>query len=110
MSTIYELHAEICRMFSNPKRLEIIDHLRDGEKTVSELVRLSELTQPSLSQHLNLMRQNGVLLRRREGVNVFYSLSNPRIVEAFDIFRQILLDRLEENERLAGELKEVVSH
>lgn len=109
MSTIYELHAEICKTFSNPKRLEIIDHLRGGERTVSELVRLSELTQPALSQHLNLMRQNGVLLRRREGVNVFYSLSNPKIGEAFDIFRQILLDRLEENEKLAEELKEVAS-
>lgn len=109
VSTVYELHAEICKMFSNPKRLEIIDHLRNGEKTVSELVNLSGLQQSALSKHLNLMRQNGVLLRRKEGVNVFYSLSDPKIMEAFEIFRQILRGRLEENEKLAEELKEVAS-
>ena len=109
MPTIYELHAEICRMFSNPKRLEIIDHLREGEKTVSELVGLTGLTQPALSQHLSVMWKNGVLSRRKEGVNVYYDLTNPQISEAFDILRKILLEQLSASEKLAKEITEAAS-
>jgi ArsR family transcriptional regulator len=106
MSTIYEMHAEICRMFSNPRRLEIIDHLRDGEMTVGQLVELTGLTQPALSQHLSLMWHYGVLARRKEGVNVYYALSDPKIAQAFDIFRKILMERLESTERLVEEIRE----
>ncbi len=109
MPSIYELHAEICKMFSNPKRLEIIDHLREGEKTVSELVELTGLTQPALSQHLSVMWKNGILSRRKEGVNVYYDLTNPQISEAFEILRKILLERLSTSERLVKDIAEATS-
>jgi ArsR family transcriptional regulator len=63
---LYELHASICQTLSNPKRLEIITHLRDGERTVTELMDAMQISQANLSQHLGLMRQKGIVIARRE--------------------------------------------
>ena len=100
---LYELHASICQALSNPKRLEVIDCLRDGELTVIKLADVTNISQANLSQHLGHMREKGILIARREGVNVYYRLSNPKITQACDLMRQVLLEHLE----AAGELAEV---
>ena len=102
---LYELHARICQTLSNPKRLEIIDCLRDGDLPVISLAELTNISQANLSQHLALMRQRGILTARREGLNVFYSLSNPKITQACDLMRQVLLEYLEAGAELAREEK-----
>lgn len=102
---IYEMHAGICSMFSNPKRLEVIDLLRDGEKSVNELSRLMEIPQANLSQHLTLMRQRGILETRREGVNIYYSVSNPKVLKAFEIMREVLLEQLSRHEKMFKKIK-----
>ena len=99
---LYELHASICQTLSNAKRLEVIDCLRDGELPVIRLAEITNISQANLSQHLALMREKGILIARREGVNVFYRLSNPKITQACDLMRQVLLENLE----AAGELAE----
>ncbi len=98
---LYELHASICQTLSNPKRLEIIDHLRAGELTVTELAEALEIGQSNLSQHLSLMRQKGIVSARREGLNIYYSLKNPKIIKACDLMRQVLLEHLENAAELA---------
>ena len=92
---LYKLHAGICHTLANPKRLEIIDRLRDKELSVTELVEALEISQANLSQHLSLMRQRGIVTTRREGLNIFYRLSNPKIIKACDLMRQVLLENLE---------------
>lgn len=92
---LYKLHASICHTLSNPKRLEIIDRLRVGEMTVTKLAEALEISQANLSQHLAVMRQKGILTARREKLNVFYKLGNPKIVKACDLMRQVLLEHLE---------------
>ena len=92
---LYKLHASICNILSNPKRLEIIDTLRTREMSVTELAVALNISQSNLSQHLALMRQRGILTTRRMGLNVFYSLSNPKITQACDLMRQVLLEYLE---------------
>ena len=92
---IYKLHASICHTLANPKRLEIIDKLRVGELSVTELVEALEISQSNLSQHLSVMRQRGIVTTRREGLNVFYRLSNSKITQACDLMRQVLLENLE---------------
>ncbi|HEX6034733.1 MAG TPA: metalloregulator ArsR/SmtB family transcription factor [Anaerolineales bacterium] len=92
---LYELHASICHTLANPKRLEIIDKLRVGELSVTELVEALEISQSNLSQHLSVMRQRGIVTTRREGLNVFYRLSNSKITQACDLMRQVLLENLE---------------
>ncbi len=98
---IYKLHASICHTLANPKRLEIIDRLRNSELSVTELAGALEISQANLSQHLALMRQRGIVTTRREGLNVFYKLSNPKIIQACDLMRQVLLEHLESAAELA---------
>jgi len=98
--TIYELHAEMCRVFTSPVRLEILDILRNGEKSVNELVRLTGLNQSNISHHLKIMRGNGIVKTEKKGNYVFYTLANPKISEAFVIMKEILKDRMAETQKL----------
>ncbi len=97
---IFEMHAEICKVFTNPKRLEIISLLRDGEKTVNELTELAGVPQANVSQHLTVLRQNNVVATRRNGANIYYKIANPKILQACDLMREVLLEQLKENEKL----------
>lgn len=91
---IYELHAGICQTLANPKRLEIIDRLRGGERSVGELAEALDVSHPNLSQHLAVMRQRGILVRKRSGANVFYALSNPKITKACELMREVLHEHM----------------
>lgn len=98
---LFELHASMCRIFTSPKRLEILNILRDKELSVGQMLRLIRIRQANLSQHLNILREKGIVNTRRSGVTIYYSLANPKIIKAFDIIRQILIERLSANEKLA---------
>ena len=101
---LYKLQAELCKTFSDPKRLIIISELRDGEKSVSELVEILQTPQAVVSRHLAILRHRGVVQTRRDGLNIYYSLTNPRIVEACDISRQILLEQVARNKKIVDKL------
>ena len=101
---LFKLKAELCKTFSDPKRLMIINGLRDGEKSVSDLVDMLQVPQAVVSRHLAVLRGKGVVSARREGVNIFYSLTNSRIVDACDIVQEILLEQVARNRDLADKL------
>ena len=95
--TLYEMQAQLCKTLANPKRLEILDILKnDGEITVNALAEQLEIPKANTSQHLAVLRQAGVVNTRRDGINVFYSLRSERISEACALTRQILVERLED--------------
>ncbi len=98
---LYELHASMCGVFTSPKRLEILNLLRDKELSVGELAKLTRLPQANLSQHLSILRGKGIVKTRRKGVTIYYSLTNPKIIKAFDIIREVLYERLTESNKLA---------
>ena len=100
---IFEMHAEICKVFTSSKRLEIINALRDGEKSVSELVDLLNIRQANLSQHLAILREKGVVTMRKEGQNIFYEVANPKILQACDLMREVLLEKLSAQQLLIKE-------
>lgn len=60
-----------------------------------------QIGQANLSQHLSVMRLQGIVTARREGANVYYALSNPKIVKACDLMRQVLLEHLKADAHLA---------
>ncbi len=97
----YQLHAHLCRALAHPTRLLIIDELRDGPRSVSELVEHLGLRQSNLSQHLGILRDQRLVVTRRDGQTVYYSLRDPRVTQAFDLLRQVLRTVLREGERLA---------
>jgi len=88
----YNLHAEMCKTISNPRRQAILDTIRGGEMTVSELIEKTGISQANLSQHLAILRSKGVVKTRREGNNVHYSISNLKIIEAYDLISEVLED------------------
>ncbi|HHW10632.1 MAG TPA: winged helix-turn-helix transcriptional regulator [Firmicutes bacterium] len=102
---MYEMHAEICKALSHPRRLEVLDRLREGEKSVEELSRLMEMPKSNLSQHLAILRQMRLVKTRREGLNIIYSIANEKIIEACDTVSEVLLSNLTQNEDIAAMLK-----
>jgi len=97
---VYMMHAEMCKVFTSPVRLEILDMLRDGKKTVTELVQFIGVNQSNVSQHLLIMKDKGILRTEKKGNYVFYSIANPKISEAFGMMKEIMIDQLAESERL----------
>ena len=99
--TIYNLQAEISKTLANPIRLAILHNLRDSEKSVNELTEILGISQSNLSQHLALMRQKGILKTRKQGTSIYYSVTNPKINQACDMVRAVLLDQLNQRHELA---------
>ena len=104
MKELYSLHAEMCKVFSNSIRLEILNLLRDKEMSVTELIEKTKLSQANISQHLSIMKNKGIVESRRKGKNICYKLANPKIIKAFDIIRAVLMDRLRKNSKIVEEL------
>jgi len=102
---LYELHAQMCQVFTSPRRLEILNLLRDRELSVGELAKLVKIRQANLSQHLSIMREKGIVKTRRAGVTIYYSLANPKISKAFDIIREMLLEKLAQTEKLSRDIR-----
>ena len=94
MRELYQIHAELCKVFSNPTRLEILNLLRDKELSVTELIEKTKLSQANISQHLSIMKSKGIVISDRKGKNIYYRLTNPKIIKAFDIIREVLSERL----------------
>src|SRR3990172_3234549 len=92
---LYQLHAAACQTLANAKRLEILDRLRLGERTVGELAEAMGVSQPNVSQHLALMRRTGIVIARREGLHVRYRVASPKILRACALMREVLLEHLE---------------
>jgi ArsR family transcriptional regulator len=99
--TLYEIHADICKTLGNAKRIEILNALGDKELSVSELVNVLGISPANVSQHLAVMRQKGILTSRREGNNIFYKVSNPKVITACGLMREVLLEKFEEGQKLA---------
>ena len=99
------MHAQVCSVLSNAKRLEIIDLLRVGEKTAGDLTREMEIPKTNVSQQLTILREKGILASRREGQRIYYRLSFPKMLKAYDLLRQVLIERLREQGNVAARLQ-----
>lgn len=97
---IYRMHAQICKALADPKRLLILNELRDGEKTVGEMASSLELPQATVSQHLAILRQRSLVYSRRHGVNVFYTIANQKVIRAFDLLRDVMAEQLAKEQEL----------
>jgi ArsR family transcriptional regulator len=100
---IYELHARVCKAIADGKRLLIINELRDGPRTVSELVAALEISQANVSQHLAILRDRGIVSARRSGSNIYYSMTSKKVLEAVDLLYEFMTERQDTgNISLAG--------
>jgi len=99
---LLQMQAQICQTLADPTRLELLYLLGEGERSVKDLMELTGLRQSNISQHLALMRERGLVVARRSGNNVYYSLADRKILEACKLTREILLDRFRRERLLAA--------
>ena len=97
---LFVLHAEVCKAMANPTRLKILNALQHGEQAVQVLAKSLNVRKANLSQHLALLRQRGIVATRREGLNIYYRCANPKMLQACEILREVLLEQLAEGGRL----------
>jgi ArsR family transcriptional regulator len=91
---INQLHADICSALADTNRILIIYALAEGPLTVSTLAAQIGISQPAASRHLKILRERGLVRAERQGPSVEYSLTDQRMVEALDLLRGVLRDRL----------------
>lgn len=91
------LHSDLCKTLANDKRQMILAALRDSELTVTDLIAATGIPQATLSQHLAILRTRGVVRARRDGNYVAYSVTNPKIIQAFDLITEVMLENLAES-------------
>ena len=90
----YRLHAEVCRVLTDPKRLMLLDVLREGEHSVGDLADELGCSLANASQHLAVLRSAGLVDTRRTGTTILYTLAEPELIEACDVIHRIVGRRL----------------
>ena len=107
MDNISLLQANIAKTLANPRRLEIIAALRNEEFTATQLTQKIKISKANLSQHMSILIEKGIVFSRREGINVFYRLSDERITKACDLIREVLIKNLEKNNNLLKDIQDI---
>jgi ArsR family transcriptional regulator len=90
---VFRQQAQVLKALANESRLKIIDRLSRGECSVGELTDLVGSDRSTVSKHLALLRAHGIVLDRREGNVVYYTLLTPCVVNFFSCATQVLKER-----------------
>jgi ArsR family transcriptional regulator len=102
---LLRLHADVCKTLSHAKRLEILNILRNKEMNAGEIVARMKVPKANVSQHLGVMRNAGILETRRNGTNIYYRISNPKVNKACDLMREVLLEQHAQKAELFNRLR-----
>ena len=100
-TALFDEFARAAKALANGRRLELLDVLANGERTVEALAGEAGLSVANTSQHLQVLRQAGLVSSRREGTSVYYRLAAPEVFELWRSLRTLASARLAEVERLA---------
>lgn len=90
---LFALHADLLKALAHPKRLEIIQLLRDQELCVTDMYSMLDLPQAVVSQQLMVLRDMEIVTTRKHGKKIYYRLSHPNIIQANDLLREVLIDK-----------------
>ncbi|MFN7992446.1 MAG: metalloregulator ArsR/SmtB family transcription factor [Bryobacteraceae bacterium] len=97
---VFEMQVRICKAFANSTRLRMLDLLAKREYSVSELHSILGITLPNISQHLSILRSAGVVTTRRDGKQIYCSLTLPEVKQACQLIRDVLRAQLRNGRRL----------
>lgn len=89
------LHADICSALADAKRILILYALDEQSMNVSDLANYVGISQPATSRHLKILRERGLVRAERQGLNVEYSLTERRLIQALDLLREVLRNRIQ---------------
>ncbi len=99
---IFRRQAEMCKAFAHPTRLHVLHLLGKGERTPSWLQAELAISKTNLSQHLAILKACGVVVTRRQGKQIRFSLAMPEVKQACQLIRNVLRLQAREASRLAG--------
>lgn len=94
MPALSNFTAEFFKALSHPLRIKVLDALRGGEVGVNELSARLAVEQTTLSQQLSVLRKSSIVLGRKEGQSVYYSVRDPEIFRLLDVARRIFNNQL----------------
>lgn len=97
---VHQLHAGLCSALADPWRILLLYTLNESPCTVNDIAAKLGMSQPTTSRHLKILREQGLVRATRQGANVEYSLVDYRLIEALDLLREVLRDRLQYTARL----------
>ncbi len=97
---LFAQFARVAKALSNANRLELMEFLAQGERSVDALAEVSGLSVANTSQHLQQLRQTGLVLSRKQGLKVYYRLSGDDVIALLDSLRSVAEARMAEIDRL----------
>ena len=101
---IFQLHAEFCKVLSNPKRLMIIALLSKGDMSVGGIAEATDTALATISQHLRVLRERHIVNTKKAGQTVYYSLVDAALMEATVMIRRVLLKSMHQRGIIAREI------
>jgi ArsR family transcriptional regulator len=102
-----EFKAEVFQALAHPTRIAIVEALREGELPAGAIIEKLELEQANASQHLAVLRAKHIVVGRREGNQVFYSVRDPLLIEVLDVMRRYFQAHLEDSMSTLREIKRI---
>lgn len=91
---VTQLHADICSALADSRRILLLYSIADTPRNVSDLASQIGISQPAASRHLKILRERGLVQANRQGASVEYRLTDTRLIDALDLLRAVLRDRL----------------
>jgi DNA-binding transcriptional ArsR family regulator len=89
-----QFKSEIFQALAHPTRIAIVEALRDGELSAGQVIERLEIEQANASQHLAILRAKHILVNRKAGNQVFYSIRDPALIKVLDILRRYFYSQL----------------
>jgi rhodanese-related sulfurtransferase len=105
-NSMYEGLSKLLKALSNPYRLEIIEMLSQGEKSVEDIVKATTLTIANASQHLQVMKGNNIVKSRKDGHYVYYSLISDEFLSLYQHITRFGLNEIAELEKILNRQRE----
>ena len=102
---VSQLEADLCFALADPTRILILYTLDEQSHNVTEITNILNITQPTTSRHLKILRERGLVHTERQGVTITYHLTDRRLIEALDLLRSVLRDRLARRASLIEEIE-----
>ncbi len=102
---ISQLEADLCFALADPTRILILYALDEQVRNVGEITAELNISQPTTSRHLQILRDRGLVRAKRQGVSIQYELSDRRLIQALDLLRSVLRDRIAYRANLMEEIQ-----
>lgn len=101
---IIQFEADFCSALSDPTRIFILYALNEKPLNVTELTNELGIPQPTTSRHLKVLRERGLVYAERQGTVITYHLADPRVIQALDLLRSAMSDKLTQKASIVSEL------